>query len=987
MRSESTEPFAPGSVRRRFLGWDSPALERAVPWLAELADQGGSDDAVLDASGLVVVVPAARAGRLLLERLVGWAEEHERALWPPRILSPGGLPELFYAPELPAPDGVLERLVWIDALERTPSEMLPTLLPDPPASGDAAGWDALAATVVRLHRELGAEGLTFERVAERCSEGSGFDDALRWRVLAGVQARALARLRELGWMDRDEARRRGLERLRAGRGPESRDLDGRTLLLLGTVELPGLSRDLIGAWLRARGEAGSGPAVEVLVHAPEDRGDDFDALGGLVKECWSGARLPIADEVIRVVDGPGEQADAVLDELARLGSDASPEEVTVGVPDPNLGPFVMDRLCDAGVSARIASGRPAERTSAYRLIEAVAAWLRSGTFEDLAALFRHPDVERFLAHTDPALGAALPEALDRYQARHLQAVLPEGALPEDSDRDRDRQARSRVQAARDRLRERLMLLLEPGSRTGTRALSAWPERLRAVVLGLLGGRTLDRAVPDDRETLHVSQELAGVLESIEALPRPVDRAVSAGEFLRIVLGQLRDRPVPPPADRGAVELLGWLELHLDDAPVVLLTGVNEPFLPEAITVDPFLPDRLRSRLGIVDNTGRWARDLYRLQAILASGRRVRLISGRRDADGSPVRLSRLLLADDPETIARRIRGALGSSEERESRREDAAADEARPEEDGRAESASPIRLPPEPELSDERERDSMSVTEFARYLRDPYQFGLVTMRGLGALDDEARELDPLGFGNLAHDVLEAWASRPGVDRMDGDELADALNRALDRVARERFGERPLPAVRIQVEQLRARLGAVAEVQAERNREGWRIRAVEARPENPGVAFDVDGREFWLRGRIDRIDQHPDDGRWQLLDYKTSAQAKSPDAVHRKGRGEAKEWVDLQLPLYRRLARGLSLGIGGTVEVGYFLLPSELDRTGVDLADWSETELADADEKAREVVRRVRQGTVYWDPEASRIGTDDALGPVVGAGTMRSGGDR
>ena len=79
-----------------------------------------------------------------------------------------------------------------------------------------------------------------------------------------------------------------------------------------------------------------------------------------------------------------------------------------------------------------------------------------------------------------------------------------------------------------------------------------------------------------------------------------------------------------------MELLDWLELPLDDAPVVMLTGFNEGLFPESVQGHAFLPDALRTRLGLIDNRRRFARDAYRLTTVLHSKESVRLIAGRRD---------------------------------------------------------------------------------------------------------------------------------------------------------------------------------------------------------------------------------------------------------------------------------------------------------------------------------------------------------------------
>ena len=47
----------------------------------------------------------------------------------------------------------------------------------------------------------------------------------------------------------------------------------------------------------------------------------------------------------------------------------------------------------------------------------------------------------------------------------------------------------------------------------------------------------------------------------------------------------------PATDKTTVELLGWLELLLDDAPFAVVTGFNEGRVPESSDTDSLLPAR------------------------------------------------------------------------------------------------------------------------------------------------------------------------------------------------------------------------------------------------------------------------------------------------------------------------------------------------------------------------------------------------------------
>ncbi|MGW8268704.1 MAG: PD-(D/E)XK nuclease family protein, partial [Longimicrobiales bacterium] len=263
------------------------------------------------------------------------------------------------------------------------------------------------------------------------------------------------------------------------------------------------------------------------------------------------------------------------------------------------------------------------------------------------------------------------------------------------------------------------------------------------------------------------------------------------------------------------------------------------------------------------------------------------------------------------------------------------------------------------------------VTDFGGLLADPYRWVLERILNLDPLDDEAREMDGRAFGSLAHLVLERFGTSPEVASPDPEVVEKKLSRLLDGAVHERFGRHPVPAVRIQTEQLRVRLGRFARWQADRIAEGWRVMCVEQQPE-PGVPFEVDGESILLRGKIDRIDHNEETGAWAVLDYKTGDDGKEPEEVHRKGRGAGRRWVDLQLPLYRRLLAGVLGEDGapvvpedrqGDVGLGYILLPKSLDGVGHAMAAWTADELAEAEETAKIVVRNLRRGAFSFDPKA------------------------
>jgi len=240
--------------------------------------------------------------------------------------------------------------------------------------------------------------------------------------------------------------------------------------------------------------------------------------------------------------------------------------------------------------------------------------------------------------------------------------------------------------------------------------------------------------------------------------------------------------------------------------------------------------------------------------------------------------------------------------------------------------------------------------------------------------------------------VESWGRLAGAHQMAESEIQEALQELLSTLVRDTFGSKPLPAVRVQVELLRLRLRGLASLQAERNLEGWEIRGVEAAiPRANPVPFPVDGEPFFLTGRVDRVDYHPETGVWELLDLKTSEKAKTPDEAHRTGRRDAKRWVDLQLPLYRHLgpvltdSEGIALGVpnfaSGQLRLGYIQLPADPGGIRVTLADWEPEVLLSADEAAFSAIRRLRTNRFEWDPATSTIGARHPLASLVGVGIL------
>lgn len=962
------------SPQRVFLDWQRPALVCAVQWLRQTYGPAGEPPAevrsarrmgasqrllsfdepakrgqVWDLSQVVVVVPGRRAGRRLLELLAFEARDHGLHFTPPTITTEGRLPELVYVPKRPFADSLTQDLAWSHAVRRLSESQLRAIVPHPPEKANESAWLQLGHMLRVRHTELAADTLTFADVVQHGATLAKFPDAGRWAAMSAAQDIYLRTLDDLQLWDIQTARLKAIEFQEVQTDKQ--------IVLLGTVDLNRTLRTMLDA---------VADHVTALVAAPETLADRFDSHGCVLPERWREAAISIADERIRRVAGPADQADAVAQIMASYQGRYRGDQISVGVPDEQLVPHLQRQLEQCQVPVRWVEGKKLTDTRPFRLLEAISELLRTESMRALAALVRHPDVFQRLTYRPPhslpaendeeaAIGLCLLDEIDHIQSDYLVTRLSPKSWPAELRRKLEEKTGfcNVVKAV-----ESVGSLLRP-LRVKPQRLALWSQPILAVLQSLYVEQC------DDPHTLAALEKIRDVLQAQTLLPERLDPRLSADEAIAWTLDQLRGEAIAPPASEEAVELLGWLELPLDDAPAVIVTTFNEGFTPQSTGGDSFLPNTLRTAMRLLDNDRRYARDAYALSAILASRQSVHLISARRDAEENPLAASRLLFAAEPAKVVERARTFFQPLAESPPRAPLVGAGVPLPE-------SSQLFVPLPPEDLEIPSPLRLRVTQFRDYLSCPYRFCLKHLLKLEGIDDTCEELEANAFGNVLHKVLERFgANKAARDSADEDDIFEFLNEQLRQSVGLRYGDRDrLPAVEIQIEQMRARLQRFASWQARHRSEGWLIvysettdegeaNVVTKLPAEKDAELAVDGTPFLLGGRIDRIDQHEDSERLRIFDYKTGDSADTPEQVHRRRKNGERQWVDLQLPLYRHLAD--AWGYEGEIDLGYILIPKALDRIDAALADWNEADLADADATMREVVRRIRNHE-FWPPQ-------------------------
>ena len=488
------------------------------------------------------------------------------------------------------------------------------------------------------------------------------------------------------------------------------------------------------------------------------------------------------------------------------------------------------------------------------------------------------------------------------------------------------------------LHERLDALPEEGS------WSEFGEGWRAVMDRFFLKPAEDEAAAGTTAVEEALDEAFTGLDALEAIA-PVVSAAEFTAFLRQRLGRASVRPAQ--AHVQGVQVMEAGAARGVPFRALFLLGMNEGVFPRAIREDPFLRDRdrrvLETVLGCKVSSKLAGYDeeklLFALLADAASDRLYCLYS-RSDAAGRELAPSWYLPASDERAGVRRIpKGVLGKRDappfddlrwllpEELAVRRALCGEDPRPlarlcgwSTEGYERSAAAIRkledgagvarsydgvTGPHPEAWEELWERGLSPTTLETYGRCPFRYFARRMLGLERLDrpEDEEPLDALEQGQLCHEILQAF--HDGFDPADPEDWSARLDRAAAEALSEYEGRCPTgyPAAwEVAREQVTELLREVVRADLdEMEGSGFRPAATETGLETRlGPEWPEDLRGLPVHGRLDRLDYHPRDNRYRVIDYKHKSSVKpgqeDNDPVLSAIRGQK-----LQLPLYALLA--------------------------------------------------------------------------------------
>ncbi|MCK5212622.1 MAG: hypothetical protein KAQ74_01760, partial [Dehalococcoidia bacterium] len=602
------------TVERHFLGWDEPVVTCVRRFL--VGDGAPDPDAL---AGLLLLVPTQQSGRRLRQSLSSYGAAHNVHLGYVRPRLPIDLVR-YPSADIKVASSMECMALWTRLLLDTDYSRLTSLFPSREEQHQF-GWALATSRLLQhLRHELAATGLTIRRVAADFAET--LEEPQRWAELASLEQAYLDLLEATGLVDPGESQ------LQQANSP--RVSEGTTRIVVACAP------DADPIALHALSRLAEDYTVQVLIHAPEHMAARFDEWGRPVPAAWQDAVIDIPDVAnnLRLASTPADQSRMATTILAE--DTFGPLDIGIGVPNTEVIPFLSAEMQNAGMNTYNPEGKPVASHPLFVLLERYKGIVDDGFYKAIASFFRHPDILDHLQQNRNLNTRRLLTDLDEYQNLHLPSDLRSFLKDLGTDERSPRPADAPFPALAtgvDYLRQEVI----PSDSTAPVA------SMLAFLRSTFTHRRLSADNAVDAEFVLVAHQLVDILTGYEESCVP-ELNLGSDNIRTLLIETLRATRYDLPRAGTAIDLEGWLELHWNDAPFVIVTGMNEGNVPEDVSHDPFLPDSLRRQLGLRTDAHRLARDTYIMQALVESRRnagRACFIAGKIASTGNPLKPSRL----------------------------------------------------------------------------------------------------------------------------------------------------------------------------------------------------------------------------------------------------------------------------------------------------------------------------------------------------------
>jgi ATP-dependent helicase/nuclease subunit B len=975
-------------VERVFIGWERNFLPSVCQYLLEHYKKEYSTGPALALDNSLLVLPTRRAVRRLTDLLLTACLKNKITFLEPEFHTPGSLPGWLFTNLTNSfskqqkhknqdfisykSEKVLNQtqsiLLMLEAINRIAKERLQILsikyVPTPGTETTYAIFFELAHTVLVLGKELFGANLTFQKVKDYIKNNNDAEILYcKWDVLHEIYEQYLSIIHTTGKIDPltyhfslKNIYGKDASELLLNRNPQLQSTTNKNVILLGVHELIQSTVDLLHISINH-----DFLSLKSLVFAPAELHQGFTEYGTLNTSFWYRYQPEYTLDDFSILDHEMKEPAKVLDILNKLPQ-YNLNEITIGIGNPQTSSLLQNSLKDFSICNHLAAGSSLNKIPLITLLQQLLYFAKNEFNKDLLSLIKHPLCSRFLEREffNKFKRSITPvSVLEKFFLKYSVDTLQD-AIKNQECRYLDTDAYTLLLILKNEL------LIFFGNEKLT--LQSAASRLMLVIEKLTA--TNDLKTSSDLLNLEpVFDKLQEIYES-QVIHEPVTLNCFLDFFLRI----LSEIHIPEEFQENSLEILGWLELSLDDAKALIITGFNDGRVPGSNYEDAYLPDSLREALCLPSDTSRFARDNYLLATLLNSKEYTHFICSKFDKQNTPLMPSRLLYTTSK--AAQKVILLFYEKIHSSTLAAHKALVKTSPSEKNLF-----IHFVTQP--TEKVSLTTVSATGITDYLQCPFRFYLKHILKIPPLSERTIELQPYEIGTLLHKCLSDFGNSSLTKSTAADVIYKFLNDSYDTLIKKHFSYDLSPIIEFQLFIAKKRLSTFAEWQAEQVQEGWNIVKVEYPLTLPFNTFGQDNLSpnSIISARIDRIDYHSQTNTLRIIDYKFSDKDKIPESTHRYGPRLQKKWKNLQLPVYyfgllqelknqqSSVLQSISQSEQQKIVLAFFNLSG--NTTPFVTAEWTEEDLFTAKQCINKVLLGIHEGC-FWpaNDEYTKINSFD-----------------
>ena len=896
-----------------FLSWDEPACTAVAKRILGMEDS----------SSRLVLVPTKEAARQLKQEIALVSKRN--AAFTPKLIPAG----TFLEPEegSPVATGMDELYAWFRVLKSTSNGQYPNLFPQGLRDEPDFLLD-IAEQMASLRNVLAREGVSFDQIAEKSEENE------RWCELDDLNRRFAGKINMSGL--KDSASALCQEAAHPHLAAALQGIPGGGIILACVPEIPRPNRKALIA------AEEMGVPVEYWIHAPSDLAEQFDAWGCPLPSFWSTCPIALDDNQISVAGNPSFLAQAICKTIAEKGKESS---LALGVCDQRMATPIETELRKYGWGLYNPNGRPFSGTGLITILRSLEESLNKPHLaEPLINLLRSPILASSLGISQHCEICSTLDHISETWIPESAAYMANILISKEMERQRQSETNTASKLA----------CIESECKAlawAWREVAHWRDSFRK---DAQMGATLNSWL----KGLQHSEDVELLIEATEELTQIEKQGkspLSPSDSIRLLIRRLQRTSVNRSrTEEDTLDALGWMELSFCPEPHLIITGLSEGIVPEGQFGDQFLPESLRSGLGITSMKDKTARDSFLLLSLIESRKNAGSVSialSKTTPQNEPLIPSSLLMRCSDDKLALRVNHLFSK---KNTATTPIAYDRGKwhisPASGWGCKTDKVKDLIPGFSNPWQEGGKAFSPSTLKRFLSCPLRFWIQTALDLNdsnALHKDRRNMLPAESGTLMHKVLEIFAKKyPIYDScLIEDNLKRDISGILSAEFETMFGDQTLLPFHIQKASMEQRLAEYASLHLAELREGWECIEFERQVKDWTLG------DFPMNFRIDRIDRHKD-GQIRVVDYKTGKaepcekkhlKLLSEEAIEKLSRFSPHlspfpalfnrkyrphRWTDLQLPIYALWA---SESFRTEASASYYAIPS--NKRDIRRFDW------------------------------------------------------